>query len=42
MSAQPNTVPLIAIDGPTASGKGTIPQRVAQVLGLRHLDASAR
>jgi cytidylate kinase len=41
VSAQPNTVPLIAIDGPTASGKGTIAQRVAQVLGWRYLDSGA-
>lgn len=34
-------VPLIAIDGPTASGKGTIAQRVAQVLGWAYLDSGA-
>ena len=28
----------IAIDGPAASGKGTIARRVAEELGLRHLD----
>lgn len=34
-------VPLIAIDGPTASGKGTVAQRVAQVLGWTYLDSGA-
>ena len=34
-------VPLIAIDGPTASGKGTVAQRVAQVLGWAYLDSGA-
>ena len=29
---------LIAIDGPAASGKGTLAQRVAQKFGLAHLD----
>jgi len=28
----------IAIDGPAASGKGTIARRIAEELGLRHLD----
>jgi len=28
----------VAIDGPAASGKGTIARRVAEELGLRHLD----
>ncbi len=35
------TVPLIAIDGPTASGKGTVAQRVAQALGWGYLDSGA-
>nr|MBF0684666.1 (d)CMP kinase [Pseudomonas sp.] len=35
------TVPVIAIDGPTASGKGTVAQRVAQVLGWHVLDSGA-
>ncbi len=34
-------VPVIAIDGPTASGKGTIAQRVAQMLGWGYLDSGA-
>ncbi len=29
---------IIAIDGPAASGKGTLAQRIARHLGLRHLD----
>ena len=28
----------VAIDGPAASGKGTIAKRIAEELGLRHLD----
>ena len=34
-------VPVIAIDGPTASGKGTVAQRVAQQLGWHYLDSGA-
>lgn len=34
-------VPVIAIDGPTASGKGTIAQRVATALGFHYLDSGA-
>jgi cytidylate kinase len=34
-------VPVIAIDGPTASGKGTIAERVARDLGFRYLDSGA-
>jgi len=33
--------PLIAIDGPTASGKGTVARRVAAELGWRVLDSGA-
>ncbi|HPA88522.1 MAG TPA: (d)CMP kinase [Quisquiliibacterium sp.] len=32
---------MIAIDGPTASGKGTIAQRVAERLGWHYLDSGA-
>ena len=32
---------VIAIDGPTASGKGTIAQRVAERLGWHYLDSGA-
>ena len=35
------TVPVITIDGPTASGKGTVAQRVAQALGWAMLDSGA-
>lgn len=34
-------VPVIAIDGPSASGKGTIAQRVAAQLGFHYLDSGA-
>lgn len=33
--------PVIAIDGPSASGKGTVAQRVAQQLGYHFLDSGA-
>lgn len=33
--------PVIAIDGPSASGKGTVAQRVAQLLGFHFLDSGA-
>ena len=33
--------PVIAIDGPTASGKGTIAQRVANALDFNYLDSGA-
>jgi cytidylate kinase len=32
---------VIAIDGPSASGKGTVAQRVAGALGFRYLDSGA-
>lgn len=34
-------VPVIAIDGPSASGKGTVAQRVAAKLGYHYLDSGA-
>lgn len=34
-------VPVIAIDGPSASGKGTVAERVARALGFRYLDSGA-
>lgn len=34
-------VSVIAIDGPTASGKGTIASRVAERLGFHYLDSGA-
>ena len=37
----PRSVPVICIDGPTASGKGTLASRVAQQLGFHYLDSGA-
>src|SRR5262245_53735608 len=34
-------VPVIAIDGPSASGKGTIARRVAGALGFHYLESGA-
>ena len=34
-------IPVITIDGPTASGKGTVAQRVAATLGFHYLDSGA-
>jgi len=34
-------IPVIAIDGPTASGKGTVAQQVAERLGYHYLDSGA-
>ena len=34
-------IPIIAIDGPTASGKGTVAQAVAKELGFHYLDSGA-
>jgi cytidylate kinase len=34
-------IPVITIDGPTASGKGTVAQRVAQSLKFHYLDSGA-
>jgi CMP/dCMP kinase len=36
-----NAVPVIAIDGPSASGKGTIASRVAKTLGFHYLESGA-
>lgn len=36
-----SSIPVIAIDGPTASGKGTVAQRVADRLGFHYLDSGA-
>jgi cytidylate kinase len=35
------TPPVIAIDGPSASGKGTVAQGVARALGFHYLDSGA-
>lgn len=34
-------VPVVAIDGPSASGKGTVGARVAEALGWHHLDSGS-
>jgi cytidylate kinase len=36
-----NKAPVIAIDGPSASGKGTIAKRVAAALGFHYLESGA-
>jgi cytidylate kinase len=36
-----STTPVITIDGPTASGKGTVAHRVADHLGFHYLDSGA-
>ena len=36
-----SAAPVIAIDGPSASGKGTVAQLVAQKLGYHYLDSGA-
>ena len=36
-----NPPPVIAIDGPSASGKGTVADRVARELGFHYLDSGA-
>ena len=35
------SIPVIAIDGPSASGKGTVAMLVAQALGFHYLDSGA-
>ncbi|MEO6147356.1 MAG: (d)CMP kinase, partial [Sulfuriferula sp.] len=35
------TIPVIAIDGPSASGKGTVAALVARALGFHYLDSGA-
>jgi len=40
-TATSNHIPVIAIDGPTASGKGTVAQIVATRLGFHYLDSGA-
>ncbi len=36
-----STIPVIAIDGPSASGKGSVAERVANTLGYHYLDSGA-
>jgi 3-phosphoshikimate 1-carboxyvinyltransferase len=40
-AAEPNDVPVITIDGPTAGGKGTLAAAVAERLGYRLLDSGS-
>jgi len=40
-AAVTQAVPVVAIDGPSASGKGTVAQRVAHELGFHYLDSGA-
>ena len=41
VQAAPQTIPVICIDGPTASGKGTLAAQVAARLGYHYLDSGA-
>src|ERR1017187_2256322 len=36
-----SNIPVITIDGPTASGKGTVAHRVAEYMGFHYLDSGA-
>jgi 3-phosphoshikimate 1-carboxyvinyltransferase len=40
-TAQPGAIPVICIDGPTASGKGTLASLLASRLGYHYLDSGA-
>ncbi|MCB1889876.1 MAG: bifunctional 3-phosphoshikimate 1-carboxyvinyltransferase/cytidylate kinase [Rhodocyclaceae bacterium] len=40
-AAVTRSVPVIAIDGPSASGKGTVAAAVAEALGYHHLDSGS-
>ncbi|MGH9578039.1 MAG: (d)CMP kinase, partial [Terriglobales bacterium] len=41
MKKSPGTIPVIAIDGPSASGKGAVASRVAAALGFHYLESGA-
>ena len=41
VTARPHGVPIITVDGPTASGKGTLASALAQRLGYHFLDSGA-
>jgi cytidylate kinase len=41
MTNHNNQIPVIAVDGPSASGKGSVAQRVANTLGFHYLDSGA-
>jgi cytidylate kinase len=40
-NATPSNIPVIAVDGPSASGKGSVAERVAEHLGFHYLDSGA-
>jgi 3-phosphoshikimate 1-carboxyvinyltransferase len=40
-SADPASIPVLTVDGPTASGKGTLGSALAEQLGYHHLDSGA-
>ena len=37
----PSSIPVLTIDGPSGSGKGTVSRLVAQALGWHYLDSGA-
>jgi len=39
--AHPRDIPVITVDGPTASGKGTLASELATALGYHHLDSGS-
>ncbi len=41
VDADPDGVPIITVDGPTASGKGTLASALAEALGYHYLDSGA-
>ncbi|MEO5696247.1 MAG: bifunctional 3-phosphoshikimate 1-carboxyvinyltransferase/cytidylate kinase [Burkholderiaceae bacterium] len=41
VTAKPVAIPIITVDGPTASGKGTLASAIAQALGYHFLDSGA-
>lgn len=41
MNNLPSNIPVIAIDGPSASGKGSVAELVAERLGFHYLDSGA-
>ena len=41
VQAQPDAIPVICVDGPTASGKGTLAAELARRLGYHFLDSGA-
>ena len=41
VSTEPQHIPIITVDGPTASGKGTLASAVAKALGYHFLDSGA-